>query len=314
MHNQTISKAFNIQGTSYKKEYFEGWYFKQVNLSHDVTISFIFGYSTNTINPHSFIQIIRTNPLKTYYISYPLEEFIPMDNGYNVGNTFFSINELKLNISNNEIQCVGQLNYDHLTELDGNNWYMPNIMGPFSYIPNMECNHGVVSMHHNVNGTLKLNNESFEFKDDTGYIEKDWGTSFPNRYIWLQGNHFTEPDTSFMLSIANIPFLGFNFEGLIASLNINNKSYRFATYTGAFKRKLLKYNDGFELIIQRGFYKLIIIVHIDEQANLVSPLNGLMMNTIKEGLGGKISLSLHHFNKLIWSDSSNSCGVEIEGY
>jgi len=38
------------------------------------------------------------------------------------------------------------------------------------------------------------------------------------------------------------------------------------------------------------------------------------MNTIKEGLGGKISLSLYHFNKLIWTGISNNCGVEIEGY
>ncbi len=314
MHNQTISKAFSIQGTTHKKEYFEGWYFKQVNLNHGVTISFIFGYSTNTINPHSFIQIIRTNPLKTYYISYPLDDFISIDDGYQIGNTFFSVNELKLNIDTDEIRCIGHLSFNNHTELNGSNWYMPTIMGPFSYIPNMECNHGVVSMHQTVKGILKLNDESFEFKDDIGYIEKDWGTSFPNRYIWLQGNHFTEPNTSFMLSIANIPFLGLNFEGLIASLNINNRSYRFATYTGAFKRKLTKNDNGFELIIHRGFYKLIINVHIDEQADLVSPQNGLMMNTIKEGLGGKISLSLYHFNKLIWTGISNNCGVEIEGY
>jgi len=314
MNTSTISKAFNNQGTINRKEYFEGWYYKQVNLNHDVTISFIFGYSTNKLNPHSFIQIIRTNPLKTYYISYPLDSFKITNNGYTIGETHFSIDTLILNIKDKEIDCSGQLNFFELTELKGNNWYMPNIMGPFSYIPNMECNHGVVSMHHKVNGILKLNNESYEFSDDIGYIEKDWGTSFPNRYIWLQGNHFIQKDTSFMLSVANIPFLGFNFEGLIASLTINGKSYRFATYTGAFKRKLDKLNHGFDLRIRRGLYKLVIEVHVDEQADLVSPQNGLMMNTIKEGLGGQITLTLYHFNKQVWTGTSYHCGVEIEGY
>jgi hypothetical protein len=202
----------------------------------------------------------------------------------------------------------------NITELNGNNWYMPTIMGPFSYIPNMECNHGVVSMNHTVSGILQLNDETFKYNNDIGYIEKDWGTSFPNRYIWLQGNHFNQHDEAFMLSIANIPFLGLNFEGLIASLTINKKSYRFATYTGAFKRKLIKHSNGFDLTIQSLFYKLLINVHMDEQAELVSPQNGLMKNTIKEGLGGQITLTLYHFNKQVWSGKSYHCGVEIEGY
>lgn len=314
MQNSIITQAFIEQGNIHRTKYFEGWYFKQVNLASDITISFIFGYSTNILNPHSFIQIIRSNPLKTYYIHYPLDSFQSYDNGYMIGTSYFSINELNININEKEIKCVGHLNFNNLTELSGNNWYMPNIMGPFSYIPNMECNHGVVSMHHSVDGNIHLDNEIFAYVDDIGYIEKDWGTSFPNRYIWLQGNHFSQQDTSFMLSVANIPFLGFNFEGLIASLKLNNKSYRFATYTGAFKRKLIKKEHGFNLTIQRGFYKLLIDVHIDEQADLVSPQHGLMMNTIKEGLGGKITLTLYHFNQHVWTGKSEHCGVEIEGY
>ena len=101
---------------------------------------------------------------------------------------------------------------------------MPNIMGPFTYIPNMECNHGVVSMSHTINGSIQLNDETWEFKNDKGYIEKDWGTSFPKRYIWIQGNHFKNTNTSFMLSLAHIPFIGFSFEGLIAQLNTDTKS------------------------------------------------------------------------------------------
>jgi len=41
-----------------------------------------------------------------------------------------------------------------------------------------------------------------------------------------------------MLSVANIPLLGFNFEGLIAYLIVNGKAYRLATYTEVFMRTL----------------------------------------------------------------------------
>lgn len=309
-----IIKPFIEQGSITKNNYFEGWYFKQVNQSLDKTISFIFGYSTNPQNPHSFIQVIKTHPLQTTYISYPLESFQAVEDGYQIQDSFFSTSKLELHIKDRLIQCDGTLNFTNQTELSNHNLYMPNIMGPFTYIPNMECNHGVVSMSHKVNGHLHINNETWDFNQDKGYIEKDWGTSFPKHYIWIQGNHFKDSNTSFMLSLAHIPFLGLSFEGLIAQLNTPDKNYRFATYTGSYRTKIIKNKTGFTLMIKRGFYRLKVEVIMDDRIDLVSPKNGLMQNTIKEGLGGSIKLSLFHFNQLILEDTSTNCGIEIEGY
>ena len=59
-----------------------------------------------------------------------------------------------------------------------------------------------------------------------GYIEKDWGCSFPKTYIWCQGNNFEKSNASFMLSIANVPFKMFNFRGMICVLLIDDKEYK----------------------------------------------------------------------------------------
>ena len=85
-------------------------------------------------------------------------------------------------------------------------------------------------MKNKINGSINLNGKEFIFKDGYGYIEKDWGCSFPKSYIWCQGNSFSKRDASFMISIADIPFKLFNFRGLICSLIIDNYEYRFATY------------------------------------------------------------------------------------
>ncbi|MCK7537696.1 MAG: tocopherol cyclase family protein [Marinilabiliales bacterium] len=29
-----------------------------------------------------------------------------------------------------------------------------------------------------------------DFSGGRGYIEKDWGHSFPSAYVWMQSNHF----------------------------------------------------------------------------------------------------------------------------
>ena len=88
----------------------------------------------------------------------------------------------------------------------------------------------------------KSNAESINFTGGRGYIEKDWGQSFPAGYVWFQSNHFDIAGTSLTASIAVIPWLGSAFRGFIVGLWHQDKLYRFATYTGA-KTKTLTITD-----------------------------------------------------------------------
>lgn len=123
------------------------------------------------------------------------------------------------------------------------NFLNPNIMSPFSYIPYMECNHAILSMKSRANGFISINNSKIEFNNDIGYIEKDWGISFPKSYVWCQGNDFSNENVSFMISIADIPFKLFHFREIICTLILDGHEYRFATYNNA---KLVEYeiDDG----------------------------------------------------------------------
>ena len=59
-------------------------------------------------------------------------------------------------------------------------------MGPFRFLPGMECSHGVISMGHALEGTLTLNGAVLDFAGGTGYVETDRGRSFPSAYLWTQ--------------------------------------------------------------------------------------------------------------------------------
>ena len=65
-------------------------------------------------------------------------------------------------------------------------------MGPFSFVPFMECYHGIISMDHSIIGELSIKGKKVDFTSGRGYIEKDWGHSFPIGYVWMQSNHFSE--------------------------------------------------------------------------------------------------------------------------
>jgi len=104
-------------------------------------------------------------------------------------------------------------------------------MGPFQWIPFMECRHEIISMSHSLRGSLTVNGKVLDFDGEKGYIEGDRGRSFPRDYLWLQCNRFSQ-EASVMVSIAHIPFIGHSFQGCICVIQYKGQEYRLATYLG----------------------------------------------------------------------------------
>ena len=134
--------------------------------------------------------------------------------------------------------------------------------------------------------------DKFIFDNGVGYVEKDWGCSFPKYYIWMQGNNFRDKSVSFMLSTADIPFKIFNFRGIICSLIIDDKEYRFATYNNT---KLIKYeinNDSINIILKKAKYLLHIKSIPSKKLKLIAPIKGKMEKEIYESISTSINITL----------------------
>ena len=93
-------------------------------------------------------------------------------------------------------------------------------MGWYSYVPTMECFHGILSMDHELNGHLQINDLAIQFDGGRGYMEKDWGRNFPQNWIWAQSNKFEIPGLSISASLATIPWRGITFPGFIVGLSL----------------------------------------------------------------------------------------------
>ncbi|GAA0086920.1 hypothetical protein UT300007_33610 [Clostridium sp. CTA-7] len=256
-----------------KKSFFEGWYFK--NQYNGGSIAFIPGINIDKDGlKYAFIQIITNT--NSYNIKYKFEDFsVSYDKlTVKIKDNIFSRKGIILNIKSNEIKVNGKLSYDSIIPIKY------DIMGPFSLVPFMECNHGVISLHHKINGKLNIDNKEIVIENGVGYIEKDLGTSFPKSYLWIQSNNFKEEKTSIMVSIADIPFLGFEFKGCIAVVLYKGKEYRLATYNGV---KIIKYDEK-GLIIRRGKYKLEVLINENYPQKLLAPDGGEMVRTIYENI------------------------------
>ncbi|NHI94262.1 MAG: hypothetical protein EAX96_17350 [Candidatus Lokiarchaeota archaeon] len=328
-----IRKIFNpsmFQGNLKNKNYFEGWYYKIVDSSEKNLYAFIPGISLDKTNntSHCFIQMLNGATGETVYFEYPLDKFWASSQEFKVkiGENIFTTDKINLSIHQKGFSIVGKLNFKNTVPWQ-KTLLAPGIMGPFTFIPFMECYHGMLSMNHDIVGKLTINDKEIDFTNGLGYMEKDWGKSFPNGYIWMQSNHFKKGKTSFMASIARIPFLGFEFPGFLFIIWHQGKIYLLTTYTGAkiqalnIKPKRVKAvitNKNYILFFNaRKKHKKELKVSEETAGSLKSPSLGAMKSRIMESLTSEVQLKLYKRDKqgkkkLIFEDIGHNTGLEIE--
>lgn len=179
------------------------------------------------------------------------------------------------------------------------------IMGPFCRLP-MECQHEIISMDHDLFGSITVDGRKIVLDGGRGYLEKDSGTSFPRAYLWLHCNAFSKP-CSIMVSIASIPFLGLRFTGCICAILFAGREYRIATYRGV--RILARGPERITLLQGRLWLQ----IEIERPASghpLRSPVKGRMQGVIHENNQAHARFRLWERGALIFDLQSEHVGYE----
>ena len=308
-----VFKPEIFQGTLTKKKYFEGWYFKQVSADQNQVYAFIPGISLSENDSHCFIQVINGISGETHYVSYSLDHFKWEKKRLyiSIGASIFCKDYIKLDIEKGDLKIKGTLHFDGITPYPVS-FMAPGIMGWYSFVPFMECYHGVVSVNHSIKGELIINNTKIDFNKGKGYIEKDWGTSFPSCWIWLQSNSFETSETSIFVSIAKIPWLGTFFMGFIAFVYFKGQFFQFSTYNGSILKKVHFQENILQIHFENKNYKLSVQAQIKNSGTLIAPTRGTMNRRIKESIDSSVIVSLYSKKGVvIFEESSSRAGLEI---
>lgn len=311
-----IKAIFNpeqYQGWTKTKSYFEGWYFKVVNQDETKAFAFIPGVAMNRAGEkQAFIQILDGKKFTSEYHKFDFRTFQASPDSFKIeiGNNTFSANALQINLPEltASLQFSGNVPWPK-------HWYSPGIMGPYSFLPFMECYHGIVSMDNSINGTIELKGEALNFDGGRGYTEKDWGHSFPSSYVWLQTNHFTEPGISLKVSVAKIPWMGYSFVGFIAGVWLGNQLIQFTTYNRSRLRKSVIDTEKVELIMENTNFRLEVQVKREKATALASPILGLMDGRIEESMNvvAQVKLVNRRTGITVLHDSGRNAAMEVAG-
>ncbi len=304
-----------FQGMGRRKNYFEGWYYKLIDKGNENVLGIIPGIALGRTreDSHAFIQIFDAGKGKTHYLYYPLNAFSANKRVFQVriAGNLFTEEKMVLDIQNHDIGIRAELMFDEIEKYP-QTLLSPGIMGPFSFLPFMECHHGIVNMRHRIHGKLTMNGRPIDFEDGEGYVEKDWGRSFPSAWIWAQANHFADAKASFMFSLANIPFMGREFRGMIAFFKDENRFARFATYNFSKLRRLSLNADFLEIGLESRQFILSAKIKRAQGYLLKAPESGRMVRMIEETIGAEASLVLTDKDgSLLFEGASPNCGLEI---
>lgn len=266
-------------------EYFYGWYFRCQ--SEQGTVAVIPAVHISDKKRSCSLQVITEHG--AWNQEFSIDQF-RVDNkklNMKIGENFFSAKGLSIRLSGNGYEIQGSLRFGDLT--------VPKyqIMGPFRYVPYMECRHAVYSMRHTVRGWISINGNYLNFENGLGYMEGDRGTSFPVKYIWTQ--HFLEKGQgSLVLAAAEVPLGPVRFTGTIGLVWWKGREYRFATYLGA---RVCRMKD--EILIKQGAYQLKAKCLARHKKMLYAPSKGAMVRKIGENPSCEGEYTLIHKNEVI---------------
>lgn len=285
--------------TRQKTGYFEGWYFKCA-FPH-TTFAVIPGISNTDGDSHAFIQTLRGRD--SAYHRFPVGDFSSGRKELRllIGDNRFSLRQLKLRLPGLAADLRIRDTVRWPSSLPA-----PSSMGWYAYMRFMECYHGIILVDGKVSGTL--NGE--RVAGGRFYLEKDWGTSFPRGWIWMQSNSFGG-EASFTCSIARVPFRTRVFSGFIVGLWDGRTLHRFATYTGAQVRELSIGEHRIHLVIADGTKTLTVDAERASGAELASPVRGAMEGRITESLDARIEVRLVSGRKEIFAGTGDKAGLEV---
>lgn len=301
-------------GGSGRRPFFEGWYVKIVSADLRHRMAVIPGIFRGADgDDEAFVQVLDGASGETTFHPCSPEQFIASrrELDVRVGRSRFTERGFSLELP----ELTGSITFT--SDLDP--WPVRPLeigpMGWYGLVPFMQCYHGVPSFGHGLSGALVRAGEVLDFNGGRGYIEKDWGSGFPEGYVWMHSNHLeADREASLVASVAVIPWLGGAFRGFFVGLKHGGVLHRWATYRRSRERSLHVDDHGVRWEVTGPDGTLAISAQRVRGGVLHAPDRVAMHRRVEETLDARIHLTHTDPSGRVVLDTIAQCGgLEVAG-
>lgn len=312
-----IRRPEAFHGHGVRRGFFEGWYVKLVDPHQQARWAIIPGVfrgrDGDIVTDEAFVQVLDGATGRSWYHRYDADDFVASGQDFDVrvGPNHFSSEGVRLDLPGlrGEVAFTSEFDPWPVT------WRRPGIMGPYAWVPLMECYHGVVSFGHDLRGALDVEGTRQDLTGGRGYIEKDWGRAFPAGYVWMHSNHLDgAPEASLVASVAIIPWMRSSFRGFIVGLRLGRRLHSWATYNGS-KERSLEIDDTHVTWSIEGPSGLLELSAERVRGGLLhAPIRTRMHERVEETLDATLGVRLTDPSGYVVLDTiATSAGLEVHG-
>jgi hypothetical protein len=271
---------------------FEGFYCK-VAKPDGTTIAVICGFARTKEKSYAFIQI-GSHFCATKYFEYPIDSLNINKEGFS-----FSIEQHQISmqgISIRETDCEINLTFDNFIAWK-RTLLKPSIMGALTYVPFVECKHDIVGPHFNASGTVKIEEQIIHFTSDAGYIDRNWGKSFPKKYCWGHLSGFSDDSISIQFAKGSPKWLWLTIPVHIGFLYINGEITTFKSWRGA--KIQITNTEDLSVCLRNLKYEVQLLFTRDKKFQLKAPDHGNIEEEIMEYAGNPTRVKIFKRNRRI---------------
>lgn len=304
-------KAF-FNGNLNKKKYFERWHIYLIDALKQYTLNLSVGVLLQGREEYAFIQISSNQSELSHIIKYPIELVSYTNDSIMIENNILSAEFIQLDLKDEHFHLVGKITFAKGKQIDTTIW-RPGLMGPFKFLPFLKSYHEVLSLTHPIMGELEFNGKMFNFNEGKGAMDKDWGRSFPNVWIWMQCNHFQNHDAALMVGVARMPIYLNYYTAFAVPFYFNDKVETYANYTGAHIAKLYRYKGYIHLIITEKSKVIDLKIFGKEDIPLVASPMGNPIRDIYEYTGAKVEVKVTQGGRVVFEDIGEHAYLKIGG-
>jgi tocopherol cyclase len=286
-----IYKPTTLRGHLERNNYFEGWFQKIYSKELNASIVIIYGYATqNTTDKTGFIQILL--PKKTPEIIYFNRNeisFHPKEHIVRMGENLLTTESIQ--IHTNDIHMFLKLTNNQVTQT------FKNSMGYYYFVPHLPCYHSVLNAAHQVSGEIQLKEARYVLNNENGYLEKNWGTSFPESYIWLHAVDPLDAKVSMLFSIAEIKWLGIKFLKHVGHFCFDDKQIDLRSLNNFAFTYQRPSKDNYQIQIKSSTLQIEISIALGNNILFKGPQGGKLSNDIIHFIDADIQIRLSENNK-----------------